>query len=300
MVGLSAVFLLVGCGQQATSSKSASKTKAAIQTVNAPASSTPCPATPKMAFGTPVKSDLIGLRMETTEVGWAYTRTAVLHTTDGGETWSDVTPDGVFEPLLPAEMSDLMQPPDLFVRGETAWLANPSPKGMRVLRTDDGGKTWHAGALFQTFADGFPCMAVLSSPDLHRGWALLLGDVAMGHMWIDVFRTVDGGVDWSLVSRTSGQQTGTTPQALPFMGLKNGIVFRSGTVGWITGSNETKRNPAGYRSTGQPTGVTPGHLNRWRFQPPCIPPFWHRNRLLIWEAGIWCYRWWSTNKRNTA
>ena len=67
--------------------------------------------------------------------------------------------------------------------------------------------------------------------DLH-GWCTLLG-AASGSEAVWIYRTLDGGSTWTLVSRTAFAPVSSTPDALP-VGCDKTITFTSPVVGWAT------------------------------------------------------------------
>ena len=166
--------------------------------------------------------------MRSATTGWASTTThLILHTTNGGRNWQDVTP--------PYPIGNIVEfaPAFTFLNGATAWVAifeKQQPNGTIpnvVFRTSDGGNTWHE-AILSGSRLGITQMQFVNALD---GWALTgFGGGAAGSQAIDLFRTTDGGRTWSVVTRTGSQ-----PGQIPFSGHKSGMGWASATIGWVTG-----------------------------------------------------------------
>ena len=146
-------------------------------------------------------------------------RFRLLSTSDGGRSWSDVTPAD--RPSTP-----------LSIFGRTRLFSTTLRRTgvFAVERSDDGGRTWQRsvpfrdphGAVGQPFAiDG-------------RHLFLSVGEgVAAGSEAEALFTSSDGGMHWRFVSRTS-----TSPHpngALPFGCDKSGFAFATPARGWAGG-----------------------------------------------------------------
>ena len=190
---------------------------------------------------------LQSLQMTSAAVGWAfyyagnpnsasYPTLLLARTTDGGRTWTDVTPAGA-RPLLATPGGHALDAVD----GDRAYVAvtgateqsYTAVNTTRVFTTTDGGLTW---------ADSAPLRAVseasqLSFADPENGWLMLGGNGgAMGQDPVWLYRTSDGGTHWSLAatpaptgSPSSGQESGQIPITCD----KNGLLFATPTTGWI-------------------------------------------------------------------
>ncbi|HMD90619.1 MAG TPA: YCF48-related protein [Anaerolineaceae bacterium] len=156
--------------------------------------------------------NLNNIKIYTEKSGWATAyipdgNTFLLHTTDGGQTWQDVTPDIVAN--VPFSTS--------FLDENTAWVYSQNSNtgqtsGANLLRTTDGGSTWKVitHSLPQDFLFGSPWMTFLN---LKEGWTETYGAGA-GQAHIQMFATHDGGVSWSQVmlvnpDSSPGSQPGT-------------------------------------------------------------------------------------------
>jgi photosystem II stability/assembly factor-like uncharacterized protein len=150
------------------------------------------------------------LQMTSATSGWALVWSAnpavtagnahivLARTTDGAQTWSDVTPAAARPMLTTLNSYQALDAVD----GDHAYLAvshatsgDGSPASTTaVFVTADGGRTWTESAVFTTSAPA----ARLSFADASHGW-LLLGPVFSGPgqpvTWL--YRTSDGGLRWS-------------------------------------------------------------------------------------------------------
>jgi photosystem II stability/assembly factor-like uncharacterized protein len=223
-IALISVFVLASCsaGQQgATPVATHTPTVQATGTTSATPSATPSPSP-----GPPAPINALWMSDATT--GWARTTThLILHTTDGGKSWQDVTPP------YPAGSTVQVPPVFAFLSGTVAWVAvfeQQQPGGTIpdvLFRTGDGGHTWQQ-AMLPRSSLGVSQVQFVNAQD---GWVLAgFGGVAAGSQAVDLFRTTDGGQTWSTVARA-----GSPPDTIPTVGLKSGMGWASATTGWITG-----------------------------------------------------------------
>lgn len=180
------------------------------------------------------KTDFSQLKMFDANNGWATTPTSVLRTSDGGKTWTDVTPTD-WEPLDEKTTSpisgivgaDFMDPSHIWIAAETTTpqsdidkastaVSEPtiSPSGtatfdsgqtsnittgtiVYVRSTIDGGQTWMTSKGL-TVKD----LASVSAPSFinaHEGWIELgNSDSSSGKVDGFVFHSIDGGLNWEL------------------------------------------------------------------------------------------------------
>jgi photosystem II stability/assembly factor-like uncharacterized protein len=216
------VVILAGCGT--TPVGTGTPTAQATGTTASTASATPS-ATPS-----PVSHPLINaIWMSNATTGWAHTTThLILHTTDAGQSWQNVTPP------YPADSTMDVPPVFASLNGTVAWVAvfekqQPDGSVPNVLfRTSDGGHTWQE-AMLPRGHFGASQVQFVNAQD---GWVLAgFGGGAAGSQAMDLFRSTDGGQTWTLVMPRPGNPPGT----LPFAGLKTGMGWASATTGWITG-----------------------------------------------------------------
>ena len=217
--------ILAGCstGQQGTTPIGTRiPTVQATGTTSGTASATPTPSP-----GPPPPINVLWMSDATT--GWARTTTQlILHTTDGGNSWQDVTPP------YPAGSTVQVPPAFAFLSGAVAWVAifeKQQPDGTIpnvLFRTSDGGHTWQE-AMLPRSGLGASQVQFVNDQD---GWVLAsFGGGAAGSQAVDLFRSTDGGQTWSIVTPRPGNPPGT----LPFVGHKSGMGWASATTGWVTG-----------------------------------------------------------------
>jgi photosystem II stability/assembly factor-like uncharacterized protein len=139
-------------------------------------------------------------------ITWGVNGSELVRTTDGGRTWTDVTP-----PAAAARLSlPYVYNPVLLARdGEHAWLAiccaggTATSAGMltEVFSTSDGGRTWTESGPLHGPAYGGPASLSFTGPD--DGWLLLTTyagtDLALTRFG-RLYRTGDGGRHWALVA----------------------------------------------------------------------------------------------------
>lgn len=195
------------------------------------ATSTPPPTpTPPASSGSNFSFSEIEMKDATTGWATAYLNPFVegatpliLHTTDGGAHWRNVTPhrsalaaQSSLAPFYPLSNGAAVRTED-FLTGSTAWvLTLPN----HFFKTTDGGQTWQpvnapAGIIRQfTFLDA-----------LH-GWVITENARAAV-----VYQTTDGGAHW-----TNMQRGGSAfPLQTPFWGMR----FLNLTTGWAAFLNTT-------------------------------------------------------------
>jgi photosystem II stability/assembly factor-like uncharacterized protein len=161
-------------------------------------------------------------------------------TTDGGRSWTDVTPAAARPMLATADATQAVDP----VGGDRAYLAvtgateesNSSVNTTMVFATTDGGRTWIDSAPLRAVST----VSEVSFADLRHGFLLLGGgDGAMGEDSVWLYRTADGGAHWSLAAATTPAPTGTAVSSQPGLGQipaacdKSGLAFPTATNGWI-------------------------------------------------------------------
>ena len=165
----------------------------------------------------------------------------ILRTTDGGDTWRNLTPpQAIYD-----NTGKNMEVSAKFLDANHAWVLfwepdqwNPQ-NGVTVWSTSDGGANWEGTALPIT---GYT-MRYFREPqigflDSQIGWIMAsLGENA-DRSYYAVYTTFDGGKTWS-VPVTSDSAN------LPARGKKNGVVFRNALEGWVTGVS-TREEPGAF------------------------------------------------------
>lgn len=171
------------------------------------------------------------IRMIDALTGWAVTHEPgaerLLHTTNGGMHWTDVTPfnpsGGLIANYHVAVLTSLL-----------AWVSSSDTATgtltgtTQIFHTVDGGRTWRNVAI-----------PALSATSIHfinpnNGWLLSMEEAGtgMGNEAVNIYRSTDGGATWIKVTSTSA---GNERSGLPLEGGKMAITFLDATTGWVTG-----------------------------------------------------------------
>jgi photosystem II stability/assembly factor-like uncharacterized protein len=196
---------------------------------NTQSSLTPTPATTPTPPPTPTPPSanlaLYSIEMKDTTQGWAtaepnpYTPGApehILHTSDGGMHWKDVTP----QPAQGAQLNHALLSPqgngsfvrtEDFLTGSVAWVA--SADYTKLFGTTNGGQTWQA-----VVAPG-DSMRQFTFLDALNGWVISEANGTVG-----TFQTTDGGAHWTRLQSSAN----AFPLQTPFWGVS----FLNATTGW--------------------------------------------------------------------
>ena len=166
------------------------------------------------------------LYMIDANTGWAWTGIEanhhIVHTTDGGYHWKDVTPlaRGLGQGSIP-----------YFLNASSAWVAVVQPHGTPWLlyRTSDGGQTWQQSILPSN------ALGSIDFVDAQHGWLTvdIIKDGTFSEM--DLYQTSNGGQAWMKIA-VSTPATNNKPGTLPFSTEDNGVTFINPSTGWVTGS----------------------------------------------------------------
>ena len=202
--------------------------------------SSPGATIPKLEPG--YKPTITYIHMIDTNTGWALgdggenSTQHVLYTTDGGNSWKDVTP-----PEPAPEQGSFKRASAAFFDSENAWVAfgsnASSSTNFVVWHTQDAGATWQASQPLELPADSPPPFPdYLQFIDLQHGWMLTHLGAGMMHDYVALFRTTDGGATWQ---RVMDPNTSSDIQSFG----KTGLVFADENTGWMT------RDPGGVVNT---------------------------------------------------
>jgi len=171
------------------------------------------------------------IHMVNTAEGWGISGSYILTTSDGGETWHEVTPP---EPI---PVDSFAPAYGTFYDEKTAWVIycnDPSltsdpftagcvtPSDTSVWSTTDGGETWTASPPLFHNVNAELTWAEFATVDSTTGWMMIRG-VYVGagtHYVAELFQTVDG-VTWDSLDGDEGVDY-------------TGMVFADENSGWLT------------------------------------------------------------------
>jgi len=163
----------------------ATATSPATPTVEVTLTSTPLPNIQE------AKIQSIVMKDETS--GWAWARDKayyfyLLHTSDGGWSWEDVTPDRNVGMTY-------------FLTSQTAWATffdSSDRRTVSLSRTTDGGSSWVLMNQEMRKIEGVSLYSSVGFEDEENGWWQTV-DIGAGTARIFNFRTQDGGATWELI-----------------------------------------------------------------------------------------------------
>jgi photosystem II stability/assembly factor-like uncharacterized protein len=142
-------------------------------------------------------------------------RSFVFRTVDEGRTWRNVSPTtGALESTY-------------FWDSDTGWVVTQVAHGSvaPVYETVNGGRTWRELGSVSEYC-------TLEFVDRQHGWCTVLAGAA-GSEGVQIYRTSDGGVSWSVVTETSLTSTTDAPGTLPG-GCDKTLTFTSPRSGWAS------------------------------------------------------------------
>ncbi len=199
------------------------------------ATATTPPVNPIQHFPAGQEFTITAIHMIDANVGWAIGGLVgvgdhVLYTSDGGNTWKDVTP-----PEEQPASSERLSATGFFQDAQTAWVTyaisggNPVPAQPVVWHTSDGGATWQASQpLDITGLSEIYVPSDLQFVAGQDGWLLVHVGVGMNHDYVALYRSSDGGLSWRRILdpyNDGGIQSCS----------KTGMLFTDATHGWLTG-----------------------------------------------------------------
>lgn len=166
-------------------------------------------------------------KMITPTAGWALVGGSQLwRTTDGGISWTNVSPPHLPDRVVNADGNDFIDQNQAFIT-ELGGGRRDSPSFHWVtFRTVDGGKTWRKGAtLTDPFNSGNAQAFFL---DAATGW-FAISDESTNPQPPMLYGTRDGGLHWTLITSNAG--AGSLPDMATQCGAN--VKFASATVGWM-------------------------------------------------------------------
>jgi photosystem II stability/assembly factor-like uncharacterized protein len=131
---------------------------------------------------------------------WGRNKSELVRTTDGGRTWTDVTPPAMATMLTGGSLATVLRAVD----GEHAWVAICCTKyrngwPTEVFVTADGGRTWTESEPVDGPMLGSPASLGVAGTD--DAWLVLASEATPGPaVFSGLYRTDDGGRHWSRLS----------------------------------------------------------------------------------------------------
>jgi photosystem II stability/assembly factor-like uncharacterized protein len=140
---------------------------------------------------------------------------SILRTSDGGQSWQDVTPPGY---TLHGPIADFVSP-------LVAWIVMPQADNTttQIIRTSDSGTTW------QGYIIRANSISRVNFLDSQHGWLLTSTD---NDQHFDIWRTTDGSNWRDIVTITSSQSASSQLEI-------TGLTFLNVSTGWLTGGTVT-------------------------------------------------------------
>jgi photosystem II stability/assembly factor-like uncharacterized protein len=167
------------------------------------------------------------IHMYSSGQGWAIGGSpeqlqSMLHTEDGAETWTDVTPPDV-------SLTPFIQVHAAFLDESHAWAVYSDRPVLWM--TADAGSTWTAVDLPDLYAP----VSSIQLLNRQQGWLLLLDCCAASHEGAYLYGTMDAARSWHLLNEDGYWQPShdDVPHDLGSI-YHSGITFFDDNVGWLT------------------------------------------------------------------
>ncbi len=171
----------------------------------------------------PTEGELIitEIHMNSETSGWAFAsrgdNVLVLHTSDGGSSWRDVTPPiEIWSAYITKHSRHIPRLGDgFFLDDHLAWISTliidvdqSAFTAEVMLSTDDGGATWRMHTLPRGMGVGYGRFVDFINP-MH-GWFAVYGYAGAGGAYTGLYRTMDGGESWETVLDVLGTSSGSS------------------------------------------------------------------------------------------
>ncbi|MBE0411136.1 MAG: hypothetical protein IBX69_15550 [Anaerolineales bacterium] len=151
--------------------------------------------------------------------GWVISAQRLLWTSDGGDSWLDITP---------VHQGELIITNAFFLGADQGWVVMIPPPEVEqvsieilVFYSQDGGETWEQNSWQADLPFGvYSGLTDLKFIDSQTGWLVVNQTMTMNASAADLYRTQDGGLTWQM-------------SQLPYNGA---VHFINAEVGWTIGS----------------------------------------------------------------
>lgn len=164
---------------------------------------------------------------------------------DGGDSWQYSSLSSLMSGLVDVSFVDSLTG---FIGGTGISTVSPGPA--TILKTTDGGTTWH----------------IVFTNDAGPGWAWKIFPISTSIIYVSlesldgtyrVAKSVDGGDSWTIEIVATGQPLGTA-------GGVQGIGFLDANVGWVGGFFTGMFATTNGGQSWSPVAVTSANINRFR------------------------------------
>lgn len=169
------------------------------------------------------------LLSESEGIAWGVTKNSLrlYITRNNGKTWANISPSSNIQ----FSTNPIYEKDIFFTDPNNGWVIRGA-YGIAetiVLRTHNGGQTWKISSL----GDNNPISSIFFiSPK--RGWLLTSWGTSNYKESKALYSTINGGATWE-VNMQNEQYSPITPNpSIPIPGLTTGMIFRSGTKGFVT------------------------------------------------------------------
>jgi photosystem II stability/assembly factor-like uncharacterized protein len=170
--------------------------------------------------GGPASDQIYEAELVGPEEGWALTSSRLAWTTDGGSSWSTITPPGVDPGSILADYFDGAG--DGVVVSHREVGGPPAP--LEFFRTSDRGRTWQTGTLE---AEGPGSIGKVRMSEADGVWWASIAEAGVASSGQRLYRSADGGKGW--------QEASSRPPG------RGQFVFLSAEEGWnVAGSGTTQ------------------------------------------------------------
>ncbi|MHA0857975.1 YCF48-related protein [Paenibacillus sp. CMAA1364] len=153
-----------------------------------------------------IQTRLMGFQLldQNTGLAWGVTRKSLrlYLTEDNGLSWINISPaENVRFTDIPKYGVDIY-----FLDQNNGWIirSGQDNKETLVLRTTDGGKQWKISSLPRT-----DLIKGVSFSSLSRGWIITSSETLKGQEEKYLYRTDDGGANWTKIMQNTGSSTST-------------------------------------------------------------------------------------------
>jgi len=184
-----------------------------------------------------IQTRLLGFHLlnETTGLAWGLTRNSfrIYTTEDHGGNWVNISPAANVQfASSPKYGKDMF-----FLDKNHGWVVR-NVKGTQetvVLRTSNGGLHWKISSLPKS--DDIKGISFTSTK---RGWILASSDSSMGKEEKYLYRTDDGGANWTKIMQNTGSRNASkdTPFAISYQGYVMDMSFVDSLHGFVTLQDE--------------------------------------------------------------